>query len=193
MCDRDGILFNISGNKRLGVFSDFSSNWGEYIPRPRWQEWSSKVHRSVFTKQRLQVWPPDWADHRDVDLPILRGHRNHPGMVRTDISCSPTPRFSQCLQGQSGSLGCWTFFYNAGVPSQSKVTKCLEHVPYRRYLRYICFSLKRPWIKGPMICGMNIVITSQSKGVCLGGCYSWGCQFRLSERILRFTWTRDSH
>lgn len=65
--------------------------WGEYIPRP-YDDWDGVVKLTSVstTHNNADDFLPDWAAHRDVDLAILNGHRQYPGIVRTAIICPPT-------------------------------------------------------------------------------------------------------
>lgn len=79
--------------------------WGQYIPR-RYNDWEGVHQLTDVTSSNCETdCLPDWAAHRDVDLAILRGYRNHPGTVYTAIVCPPTvygpsrfPLFTRSIQ-----------------------------------------------------------------------------------------------
>lgn len=80
--------------------------WGEYIPHP-YDDWNGvrKLTEVSSSDRTPGSVLPHWAAHRDVDLAILHGHRNHPGIVRTAIICPPTvygpsrfPLFTRSIQ-----------------------------------------------------------------------------------------------
>ncbi|KAE8332464.1 hypothetical protein BDV39DRAFT_189097 [Aspergillus sergii] len=102
-----GYVLHTSGAKIIAwEMESQPKTWGEYIPRPYDDmEGVKKLTSLVSSDSPDDDLLPEWAAHRDVDLAILRGHNEHPGIVRTAIICPPTvygpsrfPLFTRSIQ-----------------------------------------------------------------------------------------------